>query len=78
MTAPERLEGLAERLDAIAEELDDLALDALREAVDRGGTSRPAADKRLTQARRAVEKAAHLLHAEVGAADAGGRDEVDR
>lgn len=52
---------LAARLDAIAEELDELMFDQLREAsAARGG--RPADDKRLTQARRAIEKASHLLH----------------
>ena len=51
---------LAEQLDAIAAELDERAFELLREAAaERGG--RPADDKRLTQARRAVEKAAHLL-----------------
>ena len=51
---------LAEQLDAIAAELDDRAFELLREAAaERSG--RPADDKRLTQARRAVEKAAPLL-----------------
>jgi len=52
---------LAERLDAIAEELTDLAIASLRAAVQRGDGARPADEKRLNQARRAVEKAAHLL-----------------
>jgi hypothetical protein len=51
---------LAEQLDAIAAELDDRAFELLREAAaERSG--RAADDKRLTQARRAVEKAANLL-----------------
>jgi hypothetical protein len=51
---------IAEQLDAIAAELDERAFELLREAAaERSG--RPADDKRLTQARRAVEKAAHLL-----------------
>jgi hypothetical protein len=57
----DREEVLAEQLDAIGEELSDLALEVLRAALDRGETGRPADEKRLTQARRAVEKAAHLL-----------------
>ncbi len=61
MPGPARQDELAERLDAIAEELSDLALDVLRQAVDRGDDARPAEEKRLSQARRAVEKAAHLL-----------------
>ncbi len=51
---------LADRLDAIAEELDELMFDQLREAAaDKRG--RPADDKRLTQARRAIEKASRLI-----------------
>lgn len=51
---------LADRLDAVAEELDDTMFDRLREAsAARGG--RPVDDKRLTQARRAIEKASRLL-----------------
>ncbi len=51
---------LADRLDVVAEELDDTMFDQLREAsAARGG--RPVDDKRLTQARRAIEKASRLL-----------------
>ena len=49
------------RLEAIAEELADLALVRLRESIDAGGQELPVDEKRLTRARRAVEKAAHLL-----------------
>lgn len=49
------------RLETIAEELADLALIRLRESIDAGGTELPVDEKRLTRARRAVEKAAHLL-----------------
>jgi len=62
-------EELAERLSAIAEELADLAYDRLREAAaavaDRGGPDPAlmAEERRLTRARRAVEKAADLLGA---------------
>ncbi len=52
---------LAERLAQIGEDLDELAFDLLREAVAEGATERPAADRTLTQARRAVEKATNLL-----------------
>jgi hypothetical protein len=52
---------LRARLEVIAEELADLALDRLREAVDKGDTAAPAEERRLTRARRAVEKAAALL-----------------
>ncbi len=49
------------RLEAIAEELADLAMVRLRESIDAGGHELPVDEKRLTRARRAVEKAAHLL-----------------
>ncbi len=52
---------LAERLEAIGAELDELSFDLLQQAVADGATQRPVADKTLTQARRAVEKAAGLL-----------------
>ena len=48
------------RLDAIAEELADLALDALREAVD-AGENKSERERTLTRARTAVQKAARLL-----------------
>jgi hypothetical protein len=59
---------LASRLRDIAGELDDVALDVLNRAVAEGATSRPPDDKALTQARRAVEKAATLLES-LGQAD---------
>jgi hypothetical protein len=49
------------RLESIAEELADLALVRLRESIDAGGTELPVDERRLTRARRAVEKAAHIL-----------------
>ncbi len=52
---------IAEQLRGVGSDLDDLALDLLHEAMADGATRRPDADKVLTQARRAVEKAAALL-----------------
>ena len=49
------------RLEAIAEELADLAIQRLRESIDAGGHELPIDEKRLTRARRAVEKAASIL-----------------
>jgi len=49
------------RLEAISEELADLAILRLRESIDAGSTEYPVDEKRLTRARRAVEKAIHLL-----------------
>ena len=56
-----RFEELADRLEAIGGELDELSFDLLQQAVADGATGRPAEDKTVTQARRAVEKAARLL-----------------
>ncbi len=58
---------IAGRLEGIAEELADLALDRLRQAADQvraGGQPDPsvtAEEKRITRARRSVDKAATLL-----------------
>ena len=52
---------IADRLEAIVADLDELAFDQLREAMADGARDRPASDKTLTQARRAIEKAVHLL-----------------
>jgi hypothetical protein len=59
------------RLEGIAEELADLAILRLRESIDAGGTELPVDEKRLTRARRAVEKAAHLLADTDSGADIG-------
>ena len=55
------LEQITDRIDALVEELDEIAFDRLREAAADGATERPELDKRITQARRALEKAAGLL-----------------
>jgi hypothetical protein len=49
------------RLEGIAEELADLAIVRLRESIDAGGNELPVDERRLTRARRAVEKAAGIL-----------------
>ena len=54
----------------IAEELADLAIVRLRESIDAGGTELPVDERRLTRARRAVEKAAALLAGDAGADEA--------
>ena len=50
------------RLEVIAEELADLAIQRLRESIDAGGQELPVDERRLTRARRAVEKAIGILH----------------
>lgn len=52
---------LADRLESIVADLDEIAFDRLREAAADGATDRPVDDKELVKARRAAEKAAHIL-----------------
>jgi hypothetical protein len=59
----ERLNDIASRLRDVASSLDDVMFDVLREA-SRRREGRPAIDKTLSQARRAIDKAAHLLDLE--------------
>lgn len=59
------LESIRSRLEAISEELADLALDRLREAVGGDvGSAAAVEERRLTRARRAVDKAAAILGAQ--------------
>lgn len=55
------LEDIRHRLEGIAEELADLAIERLRESIDAGGVELPVDERRMTRARRAVEKAAAIL-----------------
>ncbi len=57
---PGDLDDVRERLEGIAEELADVAIDRLRAAVE-GNPDAAAEERRITRARRAVEKAASLL-----------------
>ncbi len=59
-------------LESVAEQLADLAIDRLRQAVDASDADRTrlaAEERRLTRARRAVEKAAALLDDRASADD---------
>ena len=49
------------RLESISEELADLAIVRLRESIDAGGKELPIDERRLTRARRAIEKAIGIL-----------------
>jgi hypothetical protein len=66
------VDDVADRLDAIAEEIGDMAFDRLREATSmarRGSPPDPtlvAEERRLTRARRSVQKAVVLLRASAG------------
>lgn len=56
------VEQIRERLRAVADELADLAIERLRQAVNDDDTaSAVAAERRLTKARRAVDKAIAVL-----------------
>lgn len=57
-----------EQLVDLTERLDELIVEVLREAVEAGATDRPQLERRLTRARRALERAASLL----GSDDSGG------
>jgi hypothetical protein len=61
------LQPLIERLESVAADIDDLAFDRLSAAVADGEVERPADDKALMQARRAIEKAALVLRRIEGA-----------
>jgi len=56
---------LIDRLQSVVDDLDQITFDQLREA-SAEGKGRPADDKRLTQARRALEKAIRLLGRDSG------------
>jgi hypothetical protein len=55
------VEEIRRRLEQISEELADLAMARLRESIDAGEEEVPVDERRLTRARRAVERAAAIL-----------------
>ncbi len=55
------VERLIEDLKVISENLNDAAMAVLSEAIENGVSTRPELEKRLSQARRAVDKAVHHL-----------------
>ncbi len=58
----EQLDQIRSDLETIAERLADAAIERLRAALEEDGREAAAAEeRRLTRARRAVEKAVHLL-----------------
>jgi len=66
VTTHDGIEEVRSELHRLAERLGDLAYEQLRRAVDDGATKRPELERRLTRARRAVERAAHLLGGDDG------------
>jgi hypothetical protein len=63
---PDRLDELVQQLQAVEEALRDLAYDRLQAAAD-GDDEAAGDEKRLLQARRAVERAIHALGGEPAA-----------
>ena len=59
----DRIEDIRNRLVSISEELADLGIAALQSAIDEDGVDakRPEVEKRLSRARRAVDKAAAII-----------------
>jgi hypothetical protein len=58
---PGEFDDIRQRLETISEELADLAIERLRESIDAGGSELPVDERRLTRARRAVDKAVGIL-----------------
>lgn len=52
-----------ESLEALSQDLNDAAMATLSEAIVNGKRERPELEKRLSQARRSVDKAIHQLRA---------------
>ena len=74
----ESFDALADRLDLVAEEIAEAALSDLKDAVRRGDQKRSGTERTLTQARRAVDKAAYLLRTLRADEDApDGSDQLD-
>ena len=58
---PGEFDDIRSRLQTISEELADLAIARLRDSIDAGGSELPVDERRLTRARRAIEKAIGIL-----------------
>jgi hypothetical protein len=61
MLAGMSAEDVADRLSSLSEEVADMAMTELRAAMERGETKRPDAERLLTRARHAIEKAEQIL-----------------
>lgn len=62
MAHDEILDEICADLNRVAERLDDLAYDLLREAVRDKADKRPELERRVTRARRAIERAIQTLN----------------
>ena len=61
MDISSHIESIVSDLESIAERLNDLSMSILSTAIEQGATARPRDEKMVSQARRAVEKALHVL-----------------
>lgn len=61
MDTPENIEHVVALLEQANERLLDASMALLSEALDRGDQTRPEAEKRVTKARRAIERALQEL-----------------
>jgi hypothetical protein len=57
----DQIDAIVEELKAISERLNDASMFLLSDAIERGESTRPAMEKQISQARRAVDKAVHHL-----------------
>jgi hypothetical protein len=57
----DQIDAIVEELRNISERLNDAAMLVLSDAIEHGETTRPAMEKQISQARRAVDKAVHHL-----------------
>tara|TARA_B100000073_G_scaffold152193_1_gene125572 strand:- start:7004 stop:7207 length:204 start_codon:yes stop_codon:yes gene_type:complete len=57
-------EGLREKLRMISDEIADLAMSDIRNSIEEGQKKTSDMEKKLTRARRSIEKAIHLLEPE--------------
>jgi hypothetical protein len=55
------IDSIIARLEEVSAELGDHSIALLRDAIESGDTARPAGEKTVSQARRAVDKAINLL-----------------
>lgn len=57
------IDSIIDQLEDLSERLNDVAMSLISDAIEQGETTRPALEKRVSQARRAVDKAVmHLKH----------------
>ena len=66
MSVEDRIDAVRTTLESLIEELDQISFDELQAAMASGLDQRPMSDRKMVQARRALEKAHHLLGERAG------------